>query len=84
MKLINNSPRNYVAYDIILKAGEIIELDGKEHKRIIDILKKQPDVSEYVDKKDVENLQAQVKKLAKELEKEKKQSKKANNKTKNK
>lgn len=75
MKLINNSPRNYIAYDVILEAGKVLEV--KED--IAKILLKQEGVEEYIDKADVEKLKKEIKELkeAKEENKPKNKPKKA-------
>lgn len=72
MKLINNSSRNYIAYETILEAGKVLEIKDKE---IVNILKKQPGVEEYVSKEDVEKLKKEVKEL-KEKQKSKEDTKK--------
>lgn len=72
MKLINNSPRNYMAYDVILEAGKTLEI---KDKLAIDILLKQDGVEEYIDKKDVEKLKKEIKKLKEELEEKPKKTK---------
>ena len=69
MKLINNSTRNYMAFDIILEAGKILEVDDK----IAKILLNQDGVEEYIDKKDVEKLKKEIE----ELKQTKKRTKKA-------
>ena len=46
MKLINKSPRNYIAFDVILEAGKVLEVTDS---RTANILKTQPDVEKYVD-----------------------------------
>ena len=66
MKLINKSPRNYVAFDVVLKAGEVLEV---ENSKIANILKTQPEVEEYVDKEDVEKLKEELKELKDEKKK---------------
>lgn len=77
MKLINKSTRNYMAFDVVLEAGKILEINDS---KTANILKTQPGVEEYIDKEEVEKLKAEVKKLKednKETEiKEKKQTKK--------
>lgn len=60
MKLINNSTRNYMAFNIILKAGK--DLDTEDEK-IAKILLKQNGVEEYIDKKEVEKLKKEIQKL---------------------
>ena len=76
MKLINNSPRNYMAFDIILEAGQILDI---KDSKTVNILKTQPGVEEYIDKEEVEKLKKQVEELkkdAEEVEKQVKQQKK--------
>lgn len=63
MKLINKSPRNYIAFDTVLKAGEVLDI---QDTKIINILKTQPEVEEYVDKEDVKKLQEEIKELKKQ------------------
>ena len=63
MKLINKSPRNYIAFDTILKAGEVLDITDT---KVINILKTQPEVEEYVDKEDVKKLQEEIKELKKQ------------------
>ena len=65
MKLINNSPRNYIAYDTILETGKIIEI---KDKLIIDIFLKQEGIEEYIDKNEVEKLKKEIKELKAEKE----------------
>ena len=76
MKLINKSVRAYIAYDTVIKAGEVIETDDK---KVINILLSQPDVEEHVDKQDVKTLEEENKKLKEQL-KVKKTTKKGNSK----
>lgn len=75
MKLINKSPRNYIAFDVILEAGKVIEVNDS---KTANILLTQPDVEKYVDVKDVEKLEKELKALKeKEAKKEvKKETKK--------
>lgn len=73
MKLINNSPRNYIAFDVVLEAGKILDVTDS---KIINIFKTQPGVEEYVDKEDVKKLQEEIKELKKQQKaEEKKQTK---------
>lgn len=73
MKLINNSPRNYIAFDVVLEAGKVLDITDS---KIINILKTQPGVEEYVDKEDVKKLQEEIKELKKQQKaEEKKQTK---------
>lgn len=60
MKLINNSIRNYIAFDTILEAGKVLEVKDKEAAKI---LLNQPDVEEYIDKEEVKKLKEENKKL---------------------
>lgn len=75
MKLINNAPRNYVAFDYILEAGKVLEVEDKTAAKI---LLNQDGVEEYIDKKEVEKLKKELEELkqAKTKEKSKKQTKK--------
>jgi hypothetical protein len=72
MKLINNSPRNYIAFDTVLEAGKV--LDVKDSKTI-NILKTQPGVEEYIDPEEVERLKKEVEKLKAKKEEPKKETK---------
>lgn len=76
MKLINNSPRNYIAFETILEAGKTLEV---EDKQIAKILLKQEGVEEFVDKEEVKKLKEELAKLkeAKKEEKPKKEEDKA-------
>lgn len=60
MKLINNSIRNYIAFDTVLEAGKVLEVKDKE---IAKLLLNQPDVEEYIDKEEVKKLKEENKKL---------------------
>lgn len=64
MKLINKSPRNYIAFDVILEAGKVLDV---ENTKAANILLTQPDVEKYVDVEDVEKLEKEVKELKKEV-----------------
>lgn len=77
MKLINNSPRNYIAFDTVLVAGEVLDI---EDSKIINILKTQPGVEEYIDKEEVEKLKKEVKELKAKKEESKKETKETNKK----
>lgn len=66
MKLINNSTRNYIAFDVLLEAGKVLEINDS---KTANILKTQPGVEEYVDKEDVEKLKKEVEELKKEAAK---------------
>ena len=76
MKLINKSPRNYMAFDIILKAGEVLDITDS---KTINILKTQPGVEEYIDLEEVKKLKEENEKLKEEKKqnKTKKQDKKS-------
>ena len=67
MKLINKSPRNYMAFDVILKAGEVLEI---KDSKIANILLTQPEVEEYIDPEEVKKLKDELKELKKETKKE--------------
>ena len=78
MKLINNSTRNYIAFDTVLEAGKVLDITDS---KTANILKTQPGVEEYVDKEDVEKLKKEVEELRKETKKEaKKETNKASKK----
>ena len=78
MKLINNSTRNYIAFDTVLEAGKVLDITDS---KTANILKTQPGVEEYIDKEDVEKLKKEVEELKKETKKEaKKETKKASKK----
>ena len=76
MKLINNAPCNYIAFDVVLEAGKV--LDVKDSK-VANILKTQPGVEEYVDLEEVKELKKEVARLKGE-EEPKKESKKSTSK----
>lgn len=65
MKIKNNSPRNYIAFDTIIKAGETIEI---EDKKTLELLLKQEGVEEAVDKATLKKVEEENEKLKKELE----------------
>ena len=67
MKLINKSPRNYVAFDTVLEAGKVLDVTDS---KVANILKTQPGVEEYVDKEDVKKLEAEIKALKQEAKKQ--------------
>lgn len=77
MKLINNSPRNYIAFDTVLEAGKVLDI---QDTKIINILKTQPGVEEYIDKEEIEKLKKEVEELKAKKEEPKKQVKKPNKK----
>lgn len=60
MKLINNSTRNYIAYDTVLEVGKVQEVADE---KTAEILLKQEGVEEYIDKKEVEKLKKELKQL---------------------
>lgn len=68
MKLINKSPRNYIAFDVVLEAGKVLEIADS---KTANILKTQPDVEEYIDIEDVKKLKEENKKLKEEKKKAK-------------
>lgn len=68
MKLINKSPRNYIAFDIILEAGKVLDVADT---KTANILLTQPDVEQYIDPQEVEKLKEENKKLKEEAKKEK-------------
>lgn len=72
MKLINKSPRNYMAFDTILEAGKILDITDS---KTVNILKTQPGVEEYIDPEEVKKLKEENKKL-KEEKKQARQQKK--------
>lgn len=73
MKLINKSPRNYIAFDTILEAGKVLEVSNS---KIANILLTQPEVEEYVDIEEIKKIKEENKKL-KEKQTETKKAKKA-------
>ena len=77
MKLINNSPRNYIAFDTVLEAGKVLDI---KDSKTINILKTQPGVEEYIDKEEVEKLKKEVEELKAKKEEPKKETKKTNKK----
>lgn len=68
MKLINKSPRNYIAFDTILEAGKILEI---KDSKVANILKTQPDVEEYIDVEEVKELKEELEKLKEDKKKTK-------------
>ncbi len=66
MKLENKSCRDYIAFNVILKANSVQEV---EDKKACKILLKQQGVKEYADLKFQRDLQAENEALKKELEK---------------
>ena len=74
MKLINKSPRNYIAFDVVLKAGEIIEVNDS---KTANILKTQPEVEEYIDVEEIKKIKEENEKLKEEKAEAKKSKAKA-------
>ena len=74
MKLINNSPRNYIAFDTIIEAGQILEI---QDSKTINILKTQPGIEEYIDKEEIKKLKEEAAKAKEEAKKAKEEAKKA-------
>lgn len=66
MKLENRAPRDYMAFDVILKANSTQDVTNKQ---AIAILLKQDGVSEFVDVSDKKELEAENENLKKELAK---------------
>lgn len=66
MKLENKSTRAYIAYDVVIKAGEILEVDNA---KAIELLLKQPDVHKCIDEAETKKLAEENKKLKQELAK---------------
>lgn len=60
MKLENKSTRSYIAFDVVLKAGEVLEVTNK---KVAEILLKQPDVCEYADVETQKKLEEENEKL---------------------
>ena len=79
MKLINNSPRNYIAFDIVLEAGKVLDI---KDTKTVNILKTQPGVEEYIDKEEVKKLKEEAAKAKEEAKKAKAEVEKAKDKTK--
>lgn len=65
MKLENKAPRNYIAYDVVLKAHSVMDV---EDKKAVEILLKQEGVVEYADIQEQKALIDENEKLKKELE----------------
>lgn len=74
MKLINKSTRNYIAFDIILEAGKVLDI---KDSKTVNILKTQPGVEEYIDIEEVEKLKKEAAKAKEEAKKAKEEAKKA-------
>ena len=69
MKLINKSTRNYVAFDVVLEAGKVLDVTNS---KAANIFLTQPDVEEYVDVEEVKKLKEENEKLKEEKKKNKK------------
>lgn len=80
MKIKNNNTYSIMFGMDFIKAGEVLDLDDK----IAEALLKHPNVEEYVSKEQVEDLEAENKKLKEQLKKvkAKKTKTKASSKTK--
>lgn len=76
MKIINKAERAYIAYNVVIKPNEIIDI---EDKKVLDILLQQPNVEEHVDKADIKKVEEENAKLKEQLKevKAKKTTKKA-------
>lgn len=82
MKLINKSTRNYIACNIILEAGKVLEV---KDDKAIKLFLKQEAVEEYVDIKEIEKLKKEIQELkAKETKDEGKEPEAKTKNTKNK
>ena len=66
MKLENKSTRAYIAYDVVLKAGEILEVNNA---KAIELLLKQPDVYKCIYEAETQKLAEENKKMKQELAK---------------
>ena len=73
MKLINKSTRNYIAFDVVLEAGKVLDVTDS---KAANILLTQPDVEEYVDIEEVKKLKEEVKQLKEDKKQTKKPAKK--------
>ena len=78
MKIINNSPRNYIAYETILEAGKILEI---EDEQTLEILLKQEGVEEYINPEEIKQLKEELKQIKEEPEKPKEEIKEEPKKT---
>lgn len=78
MKIINNSPRNYIAYETILEAGKILEI---ENEQTLEVLLKQEGVEEYIDPEEIKQLKKELKQLKEEAEQPKEEIKEETKKT---
>ena len=65
MKLENKASRDYIAFDVILKANSVQEIENKE---AIKILLKQKGVAKFVDVAEAKALETENEKLKKQLE----------------
>ena len=73
MKLINKSTRNYIAFDVVLEAGKVLDVTNS---KAANILLTQPEVEEYVDIEEVKKLKEEVKQLKEDKKQTKKTTKK--------
>ena len=73
MKLINKSLRKYIAFDVVLEAGKVKDI---ENSKAANILKTQPGVEEYIDIEEVKKLKKEVEKLKEEKKQVKKKTSK--------
>lgn len=73
MKLINKSTRNYIAFDVVLEAGKVLDVINS---KAANILLTQPGVEEYVDIEEVKKLKEEVKQLKEDKKSTKKTTKK--------
>lgn len=72
MKIKNNNPYK-IMYDLdFIGANTVKEI---EDKKTIELLLRQPNVEEYVDKEDLKAIEEENKKLKEELEEAKKETK---------
>ena len=77
MKLINKSTRNYIACDIILEAGKVLEV---KDEKVIKLFLKQENVEEYIDQEDIKKLKEEIKQLKEEKNTQTKNNKNKKNK----
>ena len=73
MKIKNNNTYAIMFGMDFIQAGEVLDLDDKTAKALLE----QPNVEEYVSKEQVEDLEAENKKLKEQLEKASKPKAKA-------
>lgn len=64
MKLENKSTKSYIAFDVVLKAGEVLEVTDK---KTAEILLKQPNVCEYADVETQRKLEEENEKLKEKI-----------------